>query len=45
MKTVSHPSGLKLELKLARRIQREGVSAIPEEMLKEATPAQARALA
>jgi hypothetical protein len=44
MKTLTHPSGLRLEVTLARKIQREGVNAIPETMLESATPSQAKAL-
>ena len=43
-KVLEHPSGLVLPIELARRIQREGVSAIPDELLEECDLWQAQAL-
>ena len=34
-KVMEHPSGLVLPIELARKIQREGVSAIPDEILEQ----------
>ena len=41
---LTHSSGLKLAAAIAYKIQREGVSAIPQELLDHATPEQAEAL-
>ena len=43
-KVMEHPSGLVLPIELARKIQREGVSAIPDEILEQCDLWQAQAL-